>query len=331
MARQQHQRRLARLRRAQRRRRIGEARAAADPHDAALTGRRPHASAMCTAAASWRTWISRSRVPIAASNSGMMWLPESVKIVVSPAASSVRATMSAPRTSVGMLYPIAYWLAPVREQHRVVARTLDYPLYRTLGFAPTPHQRRCRRSAPSTRDFGRPVAQGRRRRKRHTFQRGRITCRWRRRQASQAHAGKLHVASVLEIGQHRRQRLLRRGHLGAEREDRQQALRVAPGQAQPRSRSARLSEARSGSLREWLELARGLGGLPLQLALVGRCRPPPAWRRWVSRSDLPLQIGDAVLGDDDVEQGAAAPWCCRSSKARSSGCAGFAAARCARR
>ena len=34
--------------------------------------RRPQASAMCTAAASCRTWISRSRVPIAASNSGMM-------------------------------------------------------------------------------------------------------------------------------------------------------------------------------------------------------------------------------------------------------------------
>ncbi len=58
--------------------------------------RRPHASAMCTAAASWRTWISLRRVPIAASNSGMMWLPDSVKMVVRPAASSVRATMSAP-------------------------------------------------------------------------------------------------------------------------------------------------------------------------------------------------------------------------------------------
>ena len=94
--RDQHQRQLARLRRAQRRGRIGEAGAAADPDDAAWPVRRPQASAMCTAAASWRTWMSLSRVPIAASNSGMMWLPDSVKMVVRPAASSVRATMSAP-------------------------------------------------------------------------------------------------------------------------------------------------------------------------------------------------------------------------------------------
>ncbi len=68
---------------------------------------RPHASAMCTAAASWRTWISRRRVPSAASNSGMMWLPDSVKIVVSPAASSVRATMSAPLIWFGILTQVA--------------------------------------------------------------------------------------------------------------------------------------------------------------------------------------------------------------------------------
>ena len=64
--------------------------------------RRPQASAMCTAAASWRTWISFRRVPSAASNSGMMWLPDNVKIVVRPAASSARATMSAPRIWLGM-------------------------------------------------------------------------------------------------------------------------------------------------------------------------------------------------------------------------------------
>ena len=40
--------------------------------------------------------MSLSPVSSAASNSDMMWLPDSVKTVRSPAASSVRATMSAP-------------------------------------------------------------------------------------------------------------------------------------------------------------------------------------------------------------------------------------------
>ena len=53
---------------------------------------------MCTAAASWRVCTSRCRVSIAASNSDMMWLPDSVKIVLCPARSSVRMTMSAPRS-----------------------------------------------------------------------------------------------------------------------------------------------------------------------------------------------------------------------------------------
>ena len=61
---------------------------------------RPQASAMCTAAASCRVCTSRCRVSIAASNSDMMWLPDSVKIVWWPARSSVRMTMSAPRMVV---------------------------------------------------------------------------------------------------------------------------------------------------------------------------------------------------------------------------------------
>ena len=51
---------------------------------------RPQASAMCTAAASWRVCTSVCPVSIAASNSDMMWLPDSVKIVSWPARSSVR-------------------------------------------------------------------------------------------------------------------------------------------------------------------------------------------------------------------------------------------------
>ena len=65
--------------------------------------RRPQASAMCTAAASWRTWMSFKPVPSAASNRGMMWLPDSVKTVRSPAASRVRATRSAPRIGFGIV------------------------------------------------------------------------------------------------------------------------------------------------------------------------------------------------------------------------------------
>jgi hypothetical protein len=65
--------------------------------------RRPQASAMCTAAASCRTWMSLSPVSSAASNSDMMWLPDSVNTVRSSAASSVRATISAPLIGFGIV------------------------------------------------------------------------------------------------------------------------------------------------------------------------------------------------------------------------------------
>ena len=49
--------------------------------------RRPHASAICTVAASWRTWINSSFDAIAASKIDMMWLPDSVKIGRGPSRS----------------------------------------------------------------------------------------------------------------------------------------------------------------------------------------------------------------------------------------------------
>ena len=101
---------------------------------------RPQASAMCTAAASWRTWISLSRVPIAASNSGMMWLPESVKIVVRPAASSVRATMSAPLILVGICACLAGVCGSVRRRSIQACQSL-------LQVGERPHRRFLRCSA----------------------------------------------------------------------------------------------------------------------------------------------------------------------------------------
>src|SRR5882724_1223708 len=61
---------------------------------------RPHASAMWTAAASWRTCTRSSFASIAASKIDMMWLPESVNTRDAPRRSSERATMSAPRSAL---------------------------------------------------------------------------------------------------------------------------------------------------------------------------------------------------------------------------------------
>jgi hypothetical protein len=52
---------------------------------------------MCTVLASWRVWISSIFEPNTASKTGMMWLPESVKMRRVPAASSARISASAPR------------------------------------------------------------------------------------------------------------------------------------------------------------------------------------------------------------------------------------------
>src|SRR5437868_15320397 len=65
----------------------------------ALPVRRPHASAMCTAAASCRTCTRSSFASIAASKIDMMWLPESVNTRSQPSRASERATMSAPRSA----------------------------------------------------------------------------------------------------------------------------------------------------------------------------------------------------------------------------------------
>src|SRR3954471_18230109 len=58
---------------------------------------RAHASAMCTAAASWRTCTSSMPASSAASKTGMMWLPDSVKMRATPAWLSAAASASAPR------------------------------------------------------------------------------------------------------------------------------------------------------------------------------------------------------------------------------------------
>jgi hypothetical protein len=62
---------------------------------------RAQASAMCTAAASWRVWISRIPLPSSASNTGMMWLPDSVKTIFTPARCRACTSRSAPRGAFG--------------------------------------------------------------------------------------------------------------------------------------------------------------------------------------------------------------------------------------
>src|SRR3954466_11135947 len=66
---------------------------------------RPHASAMCTAAASCRTCTRSSFASIAASKIDMMWLPESVNTRSHPNRASERATMSAPRSPFSSVIP----------------------------------------------------------------------------------------------------------------------------------------------------------------------------------------------------------------------------------
>ena len=58
--------------------------------------RRPQPSAMCTAAASWRVWMSRRPLPMQASKIGRFWLPERAKRWRTPAAVSAWTTLSAP-------------------------------------------------------------------------------------------------------------------------------------------------------------------------------------------------------------------------------------------
>ena len=53
---------------------------AGTPATAGAPVNRPYPSAICTVAAACRTCINDSRVPIAASNSYMIWLPDSVKM-----------------------------------------------------------------------------------------------------------------------------------------------------------------------------------------------------------------------------------------------------------
>ena len=98
---------------------------------------RPQASAACTAAASCRVCTRSIEVPIAASNSDMMWLPDSVKIVSCPARSRVRMTMSAPRRGWGMrgLAPLL-WSAVYRR-------------WRTAQISSTDDARRVGRQASS--------------------------------------------------------------------------------------------------------------------------------------------------------------------------------------
>src|SRR5258706_8255025 len=58
---------------------------------------RAYASAMCTAAASWRTWTRSIPASSAASKTGMMWLPDSVKMRFTPASERAATSASAPR------------------------------------------------------------------------------------------------------------------------------------------------------------------------------------------------------------------------------------------
>src|SRR4051812_13778163 len=61
---------------------------------------RPQASAMCTAAASWRTCTRSMPASSAASKIDMMWLPDSVKMRRQPSRASDCATMVAPRSGL---------------------------------------------------------------------------------------------------------------------------------------------------------------------------------------------------------------------------------------
>src|SRR5258706_7626161 len=58
---------------------------------------RAYASAMCTAAASWRTWTRSMPASSAASKTGMMWLPDNVKMRFTPASERAATSASAPR------------------------------------------------------------------------------------------------------------------------------------------------------------------------------------------------------------------------------------------
>ena len=91
---------------------------------------RPHASAICTAAASWRTCTRSSFVSSAASKSDIMWLPDSVNTCRHSRRSSERATMSAPRSGLVM----------VRFQFRR-ARTLARASRRPQGIYSRPAAR----------------------------------------------------------------------------------------------------------------------------------------------------------------------------------------------
>src|SRR5688572_4381637 len=68
--------------------------------------RRPQASAMWTAAASWRTWTIGSFASSAASNTDITWLPESANTWRVPARASPRAMRSAPRKATAPFVPL---------------------------------------------------------------------------------------------------------------------------------------------------------------------------------------------------------------------------------
>ena len=63
----------------------------------------PHASAACTAAASCRKWTRSVPASRAASNTGMIWLPDSVKIRPTPSADRVLTSRSAPRNRASFI------------------------------------------------------------------------------------------------------------------------------------------------------------------------------------------------------------------------------------
>ena len=84
---------------------------------------RPMASAACTAAASWRTWISSSGTSIAASNSDMIWLPESVKTCRVPLATMARTSASA--VLIERWFAGASIAADDRADHRLLVQALE--------------------------------------------------------------------------------------------------------------------------------------------------------------------------------------------------------------